>query len=68
MSKGRFLKPSEVAEKLSVSTFTVKRWLREGRITGYKVQGMWRVYESDLEQMIQKVHPDDASVSKEEQK
>ncbi|MDN4593206.1 helix-turn-helix domain-containing protein [Polycladomyces subterraneus] len=53
MIKGRLLKPNEVAEQLSVSLVTVKKWLREGRLKGVKVSGMWRVYESDLEEMIQ---------------
>jgi excisionase family DNA binding protein len=53
MTRGRLLKP-EVAEQLYVSLVTVKKWLREGRLKGVKVAGMWRVYESDLEQMSKK--------------
>lgn len=47
---------SEAAEKLSVSIVTVRKWLREGRLKGVKVSGMWRVNESDLEPMIQEVN------------
>jgi len=68
MTKGRLLKPNEVAEMLSVSLVTVKKWLREGRLKGVKVSGMWRVRESDLEQMIQEVNPnEETTLSEEEQ-
>lgn len=59
MTKGRLLKPNEVAEQLSVSLVTVKKWLREGRLKGVKVSGMWRVYEADLEEMIQEVNTEE---------
>ncbi|BCU81883.1 hypothetical protein JIR001_16660 [Polycladomyces abyssicola] len=55
MTKGRLLKPNEVAEQLSVSLVTVKKWLREGRLKGVKVSRIWHVYESNLEEMIKEV-------------
>lgn len=49
----KLLKPEEVAQRLSVSPLSVKKWLRSGRLRGVKVSGMWRVYEKDLSQIIQ---------------
>jgi excisionase family DNA binding protein len=44
--------PEQVAEKLSVSTKTVKDWLRAGKLQGVKVGRLWRVKESDLETFL----------------
>ena len=42
--------PEQVAERLQVSTWTVKRWLRDGELTGVRVgpRGVWRVSASDI--------------------
>lgn len=49
----RLLKPEEVAEKLAVSPVTIRYWLREGRIKGIKLHGLWRVKQSDLDKIME---------------
>ncbi|OAT79307.1 helix-turn-helix domain-containing protein [Desulfotomaculum copahuensis] len=44
--------PEEAAEYLSISILTVKKWLRSGKLNGVKISNMWRVRESDLEELI----------------
>ncbi len=47
------LTPEEVAERLSISVYTVKDWLRAGRIKGVKVSPrLWRIKETDLQAFI----------------
>ncbi len=50
----KLLTPEEVAEKLKISVYTVKNYLRKGIIKGIKVGDLWRVRERDLEEFIQK--------------
>lgn len=52
MSAG-FLTPAEVADKLALSKGAVTRALRENRIPGYKVLGVWRVSCAELEDWIE---------------
>lgn len=47
------LTPAQVADRLSLSTGAVTRALREGRIPGYKVLGVWRVSCAELESWIE---------------
>ena len=42
----------EVAERLSVSTETVRRYLREGRLRGVKLIRAWRIQPEELERFI----------------
>jgi len=53
VSKPRLIKPEDVAYRLGVSTLTVKKWLRTGKLPGVKVGHLWRVDEMDLERFIQ---------------
>ncbi|MBH8600121.1 helix-turn-helix domain-containing protein [Thermoactinomyces sp. CICC 23799] len=48
----KLLTPKEVAELLQVSEVTVKKWLRAGRLRGFKVNRLWRVSAEDLEDFI----------------
>ena len=45
-----YLTVEQVAERLQVSTWTVKRWLREGELVGIALgdRAGWRVAEDDL--------------------
>ena len=52
MSAG-FLTPAEVADKLALSKGAVTRALREQRIPGYKVLGVWRIDDAELEDWIE---------------
>lgn len=47
------LTPAEAADKLALSTATVTRALREGRIPGYKILGTWRISCAELESWIE---------------
>lgn len=44
----RILTVREISEKLKVSQNTVRWWLREGRIIGFRVGCRWRVKEREL--------------------
>jgi excisionase family DNA binding protein len=44
----RFFTIVEVAECLSVSTRTVRRWIKRGELTAYRVGSVVRIAESDL--------------------
>ncbi|MCC3145767.1 helix-turn-helix domain-containing protein [Halanaerobium sp. Z-7514] len=44
--------PDEIAEKLKISEQTVRRYLREEKIKGFKLGNSWRVKEKDLLEFI----------------
>jgi excisionase family DNA binding protein len=47
----RFLTVEEVAERLNLSTETIRRWLRSGRLRGIRIgarRAGWRIREHDL--------------------
>lgn len=48
------LSVEQVARRMNVTIFTVRRWLKTGILTGYKVSGEWRVAPSDLEALLRK--------------
>lgn len=48
----RLLTPTEVAELLRVSPLTVFKWLRAGKLKGFKAGRLWRVWPADLEEFI----------------
>jgi excisionase family DNA binding protein len=48
----RLLTPEEVAAHTNVSTVTVGRWLREGKLKGLKAGRQWRIREEDLEKFL----------------
>ena len=55
MASDRFLTVAEVADQLRVSTVTVLRWLRSGRLAGTRLPGRragWRIRPSDLEAFL----------------
>ena len=55
MADERLLTVAEVAERLQVSEYTVREWLRTGRLRGHRLGGTklgWRVRPSDLAQFI----------------
>ncbi|QPM68202.1 helix-turn-helix domain-containing protein [Atribacter laminatus] len=47
-----FLTVKEVAQKLNVSEFTIKRRIKEKRLRAYKFGGEYRISESDLQEFI----------------
>ena len=46
------LKPDEVAAVLNVSVETVRRQYREGKLKGYKVGNMIRIYPEQFKSML----------------
>jgi len=46
------LSVEEVAARVKVSTYTVRRWVRQGRLAGIKIGRDWRVDERDLEAFL----------------
>ncbi len=44
----------EAAQRLRTSIWTVRRWIREGKLVGTKIGGEWRVDPADLEEFIHK--------------
>lgn len=56
MTQERFLTVREIADRMRVTEFTVRNWLRSGKLQGYRPGGTkagWRVKESDLERFIE---------------
>jgi len=55
MMTDELLTVEEVAARLRVNPETVRRWLRSGRLAGYRPvtdQAGWRVAKSDLERLL----------------
>jgi len=70
----KLLTPQEAAEKLAVSTKSIREWLRLGKLKGVKAGRLWRIREHDLEAFLDPVlyaldnaPEDDQPLSKEEQ-
>ncbi len=55
----RLLTPDEAAERLAISSKTVRNWLREGRLHGVKVGRLWRLRERELEAFLPHATADD---------
>ena len=47
-----FLTPKEVSDFLRVSTQTVLRWIKEGKLPAYKVGRAWRISKVDLDKWL----------------
>jgi excisionase family DNA binding protein len=52
MSKERLLTPEQAAERLQISPYTFKDWLKKGKFPGVKVGNRWRARESDIDSYI----------------
>jgi len=56
MNPNRFLTADEAATLLRVPVATVRQWLWDGRLPGYRAGGSaagWRIRERDLEALLQ---------------
>lgn len=42
------LTPEQVAEFFQVTPYTVREWLKDGKLPGTKPTGRWRVKQSDV--------------------
>ena len=45
--------PNEVAKKLKVSEQTIRRYLREGKLEGFKIGNNWRIKEQSFLEFIE---------------
>ncbi len=53
MQKERMLSVKDVAETLSISENTVRRWITEGKLKGLKFGRQWRFKPSDIQGWIE---------------
>ena len=54
----RLLTPAEVGQRLGVSAYTIREWLKVGRLRGFRLGATklgWRVRESDLDRFIEQL-------------
>lgn len=52
--ESRWLLVEEVARRAQVSTESVRRWLRDGALKGYKIgPKLWRITEEDLSKFME---------------
>ncbi len=42
----------KVARILGVARYTVRRWIREGRVKAVRVNGRWRIPESEIKKLL----------------
>ncbi len=48
-----YLTPEEAADRYRIKVGTIRKWLRQGKLQGYKVGGtLWRIPETELESFI----------------
>jgi excisionase family DNA binding protein len=48
-----YLTPEEAAARYKLKVGTVRKWLRQGKLKGFKVAGtLWRIEEAELERFI----------------
>lgn len=55
IGKSNLYTPEAVAEKLSVTTRCVRKWLREKKLRGVKIGKLWRIRPEDLAAFIDPV-------------
>jgi excisionase family DNA binding protein len=56
MGQQPFLTPQEIADRLRVSVYTVRRWIKEGHLPAYKVGRGWRISESAIDDWLERHH------------
>ena len=45
----KLLTPDQAAERLAVSSQSIRKWLRQGRLKGSRAGRLWRIQERELE-------------------
>jgi len=56
----------EAAKILQVTPYTIRAWLKAGKLPGRKVGGVWRILDSALEDFLTGGNPDGQGNSGEE--
>lgn len=46
--------PEEVAEILDVAPTTIRKWLRNGHLKGFRPGRLWRISEEQLQEFIKR--------------
>jgi len=46
---------AEVAQKLNVTSASIRNYLRHGQLKGKKVMGRWFILEDDLKELMKKL-------------
>ncbi len=62
MTSENLLTVEEVARRLTVSAYTVREWLRTGKLKGYKIgptKAGWRVHAADLDAFVEAGRPEE---------
>lgn len=54
MDGPKFLTPLQIADALQLNETTITRWLRTGRLRGFKVGKEWRVSSDDFDAFLEK--------------
>jgi len=62
----KLLTPKDVAEILSLSPVTIKKWLWQGKLKGIKVGSVWRIRESDLKAFLKTNNDDEEKLSRDD--
>ncbi len=55
MDLSQLMTVDEVADQLKVHPESVRRWLREGRLSGYRIsrRGGWRIRPDSVQEMLE---------------
>ena len=48
-----YVTPDEIANNLSITSKTVREWLKSGDLVGVKFGNSWRVHEKDFERFLE---------------
>lgn len=52
VDRAKLLTLREVAEELSVSAYTLREWIRQGRMRALKIGRDWRVEQKEMERFL----------------
>ena len=57
----RFLSPNDIADALTLSPKTVRRWISDEALPAHRIGGLLRVRESDLQAFLDQRHTPSAT-------
>lgn len=57
----KLVRVSDVARAFDVTDYTVREWLKAGKMKGTKINGHWRVSEQAMKNYAQEVYGENAS-------